>query len=228
VTRTVLAAATLAAGIGLLAAGCGGNASGTGATKAATTKSGATKSGATKPAAATKAAATKPAATKSGATKPAAATTAAATKSGTETISGTLKGAAAMTSNPVFHLTFRGPVNTTASYPLGSSPKKGRTHTFKTAVGDFVIVGGMGTTTQKLLSTSTCRFEFATTVPYTVSAAESTGKFAGATGSGKAVVLFQGDLPKLKNGKCNESATAQPTVSTVVTTFKAAGPLTVR
>ena len=217
-TRTVLAAATLAAGIGLLAAGCAGNASGT-----AATKSGATKSGATKPAAAAKAAATK-----SGATKPAAAAKAAAMKSGTETISGTLKGAAAMTSNPVFHLTFRGPVNTTASYPLGSSPKNGRTHTFKTTDGDFVIVGGIGTTTQKLLSTSTCRFEFATTIPYTVSGAKSTGKFAGATGSGKAVVLFQGNLPKLKSGKCNETTTAQPTVSTVVTTFKAAGPLTVK
>jgi hypothetical protein len=180
VNRTVLAATTLAAGIGLLAAGCGGSANG-----------------------------------------------AAAQKSGTETISGTLKGKAAMASNPVFQLTFRGPVNTTASFPIGNAPKKGQPHTFKTAAGNFVIMTGTSSTTQKLLSTSTCRFEFSTTVPYTVSGSQSTGQFAGATGSGRAVVQFLGDLPKV-NGKCNTSSTAVPTVSTVVSTFKAAGPLTLR
>ncbi len=179
--RTVLAATTLAAGIGLLAAGCGGSASG-----------------------------------------------ANAAKSGTETISGKLAGTAAMASSPVFHLTFHGPVNTTATFPLGPSPKKGQTHTFKTAAGNLVIVSGTSTSTQKLLSTSTCRFEFATTVPYTVSGDKSTGQFAGATGSGRAVVVFQGDLPKVSGGKCNTSSTAEPTVSTVVSTFKAAGPLTLR
>jgi hypothetical protein len=150
------------------------------------------------------------------------------TRSGTETITGTLIGAEAMTSRPVFHLTFRGPVNTTATYPLGTSPKKGHTHTFKTTAGNFVIVTGASSSTHKLLSPTTCRFEFMTTVPYTVSGSQSTGHFAGATGTGKATVLFQGNLPKLKNGKCNESATAAPITSTVVVTFKAAGPLTVK
>ncbi len=133
-----------------------------------------------------------------------------------------------MASKPVFHLTFRGPVNTTATYPLSSSPKSGHIHTFKTAAGNFVIVAGTATSTHKLLSPPTCRFEFMTTAPYTVSGGQSTGRFAGATGTGKAVVLFQGNLPKLKSGKCNESTTAQPTVSTVVVTFKAAGPLTLK
>jgi hypothetical protein len=183
VNRTILAATTLAAGLGLLAGGCAGSANG------AVTKPG---------------------------------------TSGTETISGTLKGAAAMTKQPVFHLTFRGPVNTTATYPLGTTPKKGHTHTFKTAAGNFVIVTGTSASTHKLLSPTTCRFEFMTTVPYTVSGSQSTGRFAGATGTGKAAVLFQGDLPKLKTGKCNESATAMPVESTVVVTFKAAGPLTLK
>jgi hypothetical protein len=153
---------------------------------------------------------------------------AAASKSGTETISGTLKGQAAMATNPVFHLTFSGPVNTTATFPLGAAPRKGQTHTFKTAAGKFVIVTGTSSTTQRLLSTSTCRFEFSTTVPYTVSGGQSTGQFAGASGSGKVLVGFVGDLPKLGNGKCNTSTTAVPKVSTVVSTFKAAGPLTIR
>jgi hypothetical protein len=153
---------------------------------------------------------------------------AAASKSGTETISGTLKGEAAMATNPVFHLTFSGPVNTTATFPLGTAPRKGQTHTFKTGAGDFVIVTGTSSTTQRLLSTSTCRFEFSTTVPYTVSGSRSTGQFAGASGSGKALVGFAGDLPKLGNGKCNTSTTAVPKVNTVVSTFKAAGPLTLK
>jgi hypothetical protein len=181
VNRTVRAASTLAAGIGLLAAGCGGSANG-----------------------------------------------AAAQKSGTETITGALKGDAAMATNPVFHLTFRGPVNTTATFPLGNAPRKGEPRTFKTAAGNFVIVSGTSSTTQRLLSTSTCRFEFSTTLPYTVSGAQSTGQFAGATGSGSALVLFVGNLPKVSNGKCNTSSTAVPTVSTVVSTFKAAGPLTAK
>ena len=152
---------------------------------------------------------------------------AAASKSGTETISGTLKGEAAMATNPVFHLTFTGPVNTTATFPLGAAPRKGQTHTFKTAAGNFVIMTGTGSTTQKLLSTSTCRFEFSTTVPYAVSGVQSTGRFAGATGSGRAVVVFAGNLPKV-NGKCNTSTTAMPAESTVVSTFQAAGPLTLK
>jgi hypothetical protein len=176
-----MAATTLAAGIGLLATGCGGSANG-----------------------------------------------AAASKSGTETISGTLKGEAAMATNPVFHLTFSGPVNTTATFALGAAPRNGQTHTFKTAAGNFVIVTGTGSTTQRLLSTKTCRFEFSTAVPYTVSGGHSTGQFAGASGHGKALVGFVGDLPKLRNGKCNTSTTAVPKVRTVVSTFKAAGPLTIR
>lgn len=180
--RTVLAATTLAAGIGLLAAGCGGNASG-----------------------------------------------ATATKSGTETISGKLTGQPALANNPVFNLTFRGPVNTTATnHSLGSAPKKGQTETVKTGAGNFAFVAGTSSTTQKLLSTATCSFEFTTTVPYTVSGAKSTGQFAGATGSGRAVVVFKGDLPKLSSGKCNMSSSAVPKVSTVVATFAAAGPLTLK
>jgi hypothetical protein len=181
VNRTVLAATTLAAGIGLLAAGCGGSASG-----------------------------------------------AAAQKSGTETISGKLTGQAALASNPVFHLTFRGPVNTTSAFPLGTAPKKGQPDTIKTAAGNFVTISGTTSTTTKLLSTSTCRVEFATTVPYTVSGTKSTGQFAGATGNGRIVVLFAGNLPKLSSGKCNTSATAIPNPSTVVATFTGAGPLTLK
>ena len=179
--RTVLAATTLAAGIGLLTAGCGGSASG-----------------------------------------------AAAQKSGTETITGKLTGQAALASNPVFHLTFRGPVNTTSTFPLGTAPKKGQAATIKTAAGNFVIISGTTSTTTKLLSTSTCRVEFSTTLPYTVSGSKSTGQFAGSTGNGRVLVLFEGNLPKLSDGKCNTSSTAVPNPSTVIATFTGRGPLTLK
>jgi hypothetical protein len=153
---------------------------------------------------------------------------ASAARSGIETFSGRLTGSAALASNPVFHLTFRGPVTTTAAFPLGAPSENGHTHTFKTAAGNFVVVTGKGSSTEKLLSTSTCRFAFTSTVPYTVVGDKSTGQFAGAAGTGKAVLLFQGDLPKLSNGQCDTTPSAQPAVSTVVSTFSAAGPLTLR
>src|SRR5260370_34548070 len=106
-----------------------------------------------------------------------------------------------------------------------NSPKSGHTHPCKTAAGNSVIVTGTATSTHKLLSPPPCRFEFMTTAPYTVSGGQSTGRFAGATGTGKAVVLFQGNLPKLKSGKCNKSPTAQPTPSTVVVTVQPSRPL---
>jgi len=181
VNRTVLAATTLAAGIGLLAAGCGGSANG-----------------------------------------------AAATKSGTETISGTLTGAQAMASNPTFRLTFRGPVNTTADIPIHSQTK-GQANTFKTGAGNLVVTAtGPVASTQRLLSTSTCRFEIGRSQAYTVDGSKSTGQFAGATGNGRAAVTVQATLPKLSNGKCNTSTSAQPVKNSAMATFKAAGPLTLK
>jgi hypothetical protein len=47
------------------------------------------------------------------------------------------------------------------------------------------------------------------------------GKFAGAVGSGKVVAAFSGELPKLSNGKCDESQNAQPSAKTAAGTFTA-------
>ena len=157
------------------------------------------------------------------------ATASAAPKSGTEIAYGKLTGSAAMANNPVFHLTFTGPVSTTATIPLGGAPKKGASHTFTTAAGNLVVtLDSAGTNTGGLKSTKTCLFVYTTTVPLTVDGAKSTGKFAGATGSGKAVVLFSGDLPKLSNGKCNESSNAEPSAKTAVGTFTATITLTLK
>jgi len=157
------------------------------------------------------------------------ATASAAAKSGTEIGYGKVTGSAAMASNPVFHLTFTGPVSTTGTVPLGGQPKKGASHTFTTAAGNLVVtLDSAGTSTGALKSTTTCLVVETTTVPLTVDGAKSTGKFAGATGSGKAVVLFSGDLPKLSNGKCNESQNAQPSAKTAVGTFTLTTKLTLK
>ncbi len=157
------------------------------------------------------------------------ATASAAPKSGIEMVYGKLTGSAAMASNPVFHLTFVGPVSTTATIPLGGAPKKGASHTFTTAAGNLVVtLDSDGTNTGALESTKTCLFAYTRTVPLTVDGAKSTGKFAGATGSGKAVVLFSRDLPKLSNGKCNETSNAEPSAKTALNTFTATITLTLK
>jgi hypothetical protein len=156
-------------------------------------------------------------------------TMAATTKSGTEVIYGKLTGSAAMANNPVFHLTLTGPVATTATIPLGGQPKKGASHTFTTPVGNLAVtLDSAGKSGGAVKSTKTCLAAFTTTVPFTVDGAKSTGKFAGATGTGKAVVVFGGDLPKLSDGKCNMSQNAAPTAKTAVGTFTATTKLTVK
>ena len=42
------------------------------------------------------------------------------------------------------------------------------------------------------------------------------------------MVLFSGDLPKLSNGKCNESQNAEPSAKTAVSTFTATITLTLK
>ena len=150
--------------------------------------------------------------------------------SGVERATGKVTGASALANNVTIPLTWTGPVNTTGSFGTGSpAPAKGQHHTFTTAAGNFnVIVSTAPKTVQKVLSTSTCLFEFATTVPYKADGAASTGKFAGSTGSGVVTVSFTANLPKLANGKCNTSNSAQPLAKGAAAVFAAAGPLTVK
>jgi hypothetical protein len=53
-----------------------------------------------------------------------------------------------------------------------------------------------------------------------------TGKYTGITGSGTANLKFTGTLPKLSNGKCNESTTATPIAGTAYSVVHASGPVT--
>ena len=159
-------------------------------------------------------------------TAPAAATP----TSGTETVSGKLTGSAAASDHPVFHLTLTGPVGITATIQLGPEvPQQGDLYTFHTAVGDLAVtLASAGTNTGDLKSAKTCLYALTTSVPFTVDGASSTGKFAGATGTGTAVFMFSGDDPKLSDGTCNTSRYAQASAKTSVATLTATIKLTVK
>lgn len=149
--------------------------------------------------------------------------------SGTETLAGKLTGSASMSDIPVFHLRLTGLVGTTATISLSTLPEKGTSYMLKTPVGNLVVIlDSAGTTTGGLKSAKTCLYATTTTVPFTVDGASSTGKFAGATGTGTAVFMFSGDDPKFSDGTCNVSANVPASAKTAVATFAAAIKLTVR
>ena len=153
----------------------------------------------------------------------------AAPVSGTETLSGKLTGSASMSGIPVFHLRLTGPVGTTATISLSALPEKGTSYTLKTPVGDLVVIlDSAGTSTGGLKSAKTCLYATTTTVPFTVDGASSTGKFAGAAGTGTAVFMFSGDDPKLSDGTCIVSADVPASAKTAVATFAATIKLTVK
>jgi hypothetical protein len=153
-----------------------------------------------------------------------------ASMSGIETATGQVTGAAALANNLSIPVTWTGPVVTTGTFDGGGNgPAKGQHHTFKTAAGNLaVVVSATPTNVQKVLSASSCQFEFVTTVPYRVDGAASTGKFAGSAGSGVVAVNFRAYLPKLASGKCNESNSAQPLTKGAIAVFKGTGPLTIK
>jgi hypothetical protein len=131
---------------------------------------------------------------------------------------------------PTYPLTFTGPVVATATWsPPGGNATKVTT-TFKTTAGNLVVNADVPNANNPPTTTNatTCLSTSTITGTYTVVGGQSTGKFKGATGNGKIVDVFQATLPKLSNGKCNESQNAQPLPNGAVTTFYASGPLTIQ
>jgi hypothetical protein len=61
-------------------------------------------------------------------------------------------------------------------------------------------------------------------VRYTVGS--GTGKYKGIKGSGVATLKFTGRLPKLSNGKCDESTSVTPVAGTASSVVDASGPVT--
>jgi hypothetical protein len=155
--------------------------------------------------------------------------------SGTETITGTVTGKAAEANNPTFPLTFRGPIATTGTFTPPNNNDVHQVVTFKTAAGNMVVNATVpgnsnpnGPPPTHLPGGNGCVFGFTMHASYTINGAQSTGKWAGASGSGNVIVNFSAELPKLSNGQCNLSQNVQPVSGTSKAVFTAAGPLTVK
>lgn len=170
-------------------------------------------------------------------------TAASASSSGTETLTAVVSGAAAaklLNSNGNPALTFpsavfSGPVNTsTSNVTLGNGKKSAATHTFVTPAGNFVVDRTAKSKGQPQpivtgKSGSTCYFKQNGGGSYTVNGSKSTGKFAGATGSGTfaSTIIAAADLlPGKTTCTANNTGNVVPTGASI--TFKASGPLTIK
>jgi hypothetical protein len=148
---------------------------------------------------------------------------------GTEHVSGVITGAKALANTTVFHLIWAGPVNTAGNWiePSGPGPE-GRLETFTTAAGKVTLeitsspIGHSG-----VVNPTACEVEQVFTMDYAVYGGLSTGKWAGAAGSGKVTLTQRGDLPKLKDGHCATPSEAPLTEASAYDSFTGGGPLTV-
>lgn len=155
-----------------------------------------------------------------------AASASASPRTGTQTLTGSVTGQQALANTTSIPLTLSGLVNTTATISLANNNQN--PVMIKTGQGTLAVTHTVGHTSQKLLSTQTCKFVFGTDSAYTVDGGKSTGTFKNATGSGKAVITFTGNLPKKSNGACDTASNAVPMASTARVSFVAHGPLTVK
>jgi hypothetical protein len=164
--------------------------------------------------------------------------------SGTETLTGEASGTAAanqLNSNSNAPLAFQtlvftGPVATSMSNPsLGSGKSATATHTFVTPAGNFTVTRTVTSKGQAQPSVtaktgSTCYFkQNAGGGTYTVDGSKSTGKFAGATGSGTfaTTIVAAADLLPGKT-TCTTDNTGNVIPKGASITFKASGPLTLK
>lgn len=164
----------------------------------------------------------------------AAASKSAAPKPTTETMTGQVTGAAAVANTTVIPLKLTGVVDTTGTFTVPSGNATHATVTFPTKAGNLVVAAVVlnPNATPTAVNAAACRFKYTGHVTYTVDGSKSTGTFAGATGSGKATLVFEADAPKYTSGsdtgKCNMSNNAQPMAAGALATFAASGPLTLK
>jgi hypothetical protein len=91
--------------------------------------------------------------------------------------------------------------------------------------GTFLLTETSGGKPAATINSTTCAVRFAATgVQYKLSG--GTGSYKGISGSGTATVRFTGVLPKLSDGKCDTSSSAEPKAGTLVSTVHASGPVT--
>ena len=132
-------------------------------------------------------------------------------------------------------MVFAGVVNTTIRGPvtLGHSTAITVTYTFVTPAGNLTIRRTQKTLHNQLApagrSGGTCYFTASSTGVYTVVGSQSTGEFAGATGSGTYVttVVVGADLQPGRT-TCSVSNAGNVIAKGTSITYRASGPLTVK
>jgi hypothetical protein len=129
-------------------------------------------------------------------------------------------------------LTFRGPVNATARWTIPNANGTHQVITFRTTAGDLTINGTVtGPNGPPQYAGAPCRYAVTVRVVYTVDGAKSTGKFAGASGSGRVAVTSSVEVPKQAGTPyCEDPSNyrTQPLKGTGKIAFTGEGPLTVR
>lgn len=145
-------------------------------------------------------------------------------------LGGTLRGQAAVATNPIVRVTMRGVVRAHGTVILASTgPMK---HTSVTSAGDLVVqrnshVHATGTQTE---NAKTCWYTFTGDSAFNVLGGESTGAFAGASGPGAVHIYFGTFQPRYTSGqdkgRCNGSA--NPLAKGAVEFFLASVVLTVK
>jgi hypothetical protein len=155
------------------------------------------------------------------AASPAASAAVAGGKTGTEYIQGSTTKLSVIDSNaPVVPLEAHGVVDSNGYISLGG-PTNGRSTLYFHAGN--LRVKHTQTDSQQSSNPKTCVIGQVEGGLYTV--VSGTGKFHGAKGHGRYEVAFTVKLPRLKNGKCNTSHSAEPVSGKI--TFRASGPLSV-
>ena len=109
----------------------------------------------------------------------------------------------------------------TLKLPIGDQ----RTITFTFTRGNLVVLNATGPVNSPLhLDKTTCAFSQMVDGTYRVLAANSTGRYAGATGHGTYTINSSGVAPKTSDGTCDTSSNATPGQAHV--TVRLRGPLT--
>jgi hypothetical protein len=147
---------------------------------------------------------------------------ASASTSGTQTFVLTSRSTAP---NPVYQATATGPISATGTMQATSTASNAPLKA-KFPKGTFLLNEVSAGHETGTINPSTCAAVYTETgITYTVSS--GTGSYKGITGNGTASLRFTGTLPKLSNGKCNESTSVTPVAGTALTVLRARGPVTI-
>jgi hypothetical protein len=146
---------------------------------------------------------------------------ASASTSGTQTFVLTTRSTAA---NPVYQATAAGPISATGTMQATSTASSAPLRA-KFPKGTFLLNEVSAGHETGTINPSTCAAVYTDTgIKYTIT--NGTGSYKGITGSGTANLRFTGTLPKLSNGKCNESTSVTPVAGTALSVVHARGPVT--